>query len=526
MAFQNKEKYIHGNNIKERVEEKTGIDLSDVNIHYNAPQPSEFQSLAYTYGKDIYLGSGQESALSHELYHVVQQKQGIVPIQGYINKLPFNQSSQLEQMAESNKYMSVPLKKEMKPVLQRKIGFEFQCTEEKGVFNKVKEEKGKIFVERAGHGEEICKKGNVTFISDLGDYEFIIAPQDENDAGIALMREAAEQAAEAAKDYTKIYSEINDQYYRIDGRIETDNPFPLKKCVEGKTGRFHGYKKAQLFIKQIMNTKAHPQATVGIAKGNLNAFLTTYMKLVTGKKRQIASPQIRELKIEHGGSISKDDGQVEVFKSVLKDMEKADLSFLSEEAKGYVLLLKITAKSVHGPKPKYAKSRHPFMMRTSFKNAADLETSTGSTIKDEIFAHEAETLAYIKKGNSGILARANDSDEGKGSLPVTVDQLFSHLKSEYTFYTEANRPKTYTDGNSLFKDYAGIGTLQDIYIGREQSGELIRGKESDNLASYNVKKSTQITDLEDGPEGMIMELRGLEREIEPKDWPDFVEKIA
>ena len=217
VAFQNKEKYIKGNNIIDRIEEKTGVDLSDVNIHYNAPQPSEFQSLAYTYGKDIYLGSGQEAALSHELYHVVQQKQGIVPVQGYINKLPFNQSSQLEQMAESNKYMSVPLKKEMKPVLQRKIGFEFQCTGEKGVFKKVKEEKGKIFVERAGHGEEICKKENVTFISDLGDYEFIIAPQDENDAGIELLRKAAEKAAEAAKDYTKIYSDKYDQYSRVDG---------------------------------------------------------------------------------------------------------------------------------------------------------------------------------------------------------------------------------------------------------------------------------------------------------------------
>lgn len=112
VEFQKKEKYRQGNAIKENVEEKTGVDLSDVNIHYNVPQPSEFQSLAYTYGNDIYLGSGQESALSHELYHVIQQKQGIVPVQGYINNLPYNQSYRLEQMAESNNYATVPLRKD------------------------------------------------------------------------------------------------------------------------------------------------------------------------------------------------------------------------------------------------------------------------------------------------------------------------------------------------------------------------------------------------------------------------------
>ena len=523
--FQKKEEYGYGNSIMEKIEKETGVDLSDVNIHYNVPQPSEFQSLAYTYGKDIYLGSGQESALSHELYHVIQQKQGIVPVQGYIDNLPYNQSNQLEQMAESNNYVVRPLKKEMKPILQRKIGFEFQCTEEKGIFNKVEEKGGRIIVERAGHGEEICKEGNVTFISDLGDYEFIIAPQDENDTGIALLRTAAGQAAEAAKDYIKIYSGSFDQYRRTDEKVETDKPFPLRKCEVGKTGKFHGYKEEQLFIRQITKTKAHPQATVGIAKENLNSFLTTYMKLVTGKKNEIDDPNIKTLDIKHGGSISANDGQVQAFKDILKEIKTADLNFLSEEAKGYVLLLRITAKSVSkGYKPRFAKSRHPFMMRTSFKNAADLGTSTGSTIKDEISAHEAETSAFIKKGNTGIIAHAYGP--GEGESPVSVEQLFLHLKEEYKFYTAANRPNTYTDENSLFRDYAGIGTLQDIYTGRDSSSKLIRGKESSGLASFNVKKSTQITDLEDGPEGMIMELRGLERGVEPVNWPDFVEKIA
>ena len=429
-------------------------------------------------------------------------------------------------MAEANKSVTGSAKKDVKPILQRKIGFEFQCTGEKGIFSKVEEREGKVFVQRAGHGEEIAKEGDVAFISDLGDYEFVIAPQDENDAGIALLKEAAGKAADAAMDYKKIYPGSFAQYRRTDGQTKTDKAFPLKKCKEHEAGRYHGYKEGQLFIKQIKNRKAHPQATVGIAKENLNTFLTTYMKLVTGSKKDIDNPEIKKLNIRHGGSISAEDGQIQIFRDILKEMKTTDISFLSEEAKGYVLLLRITAKTVNRYKPKYAKSRHPFMMRTSFKNAADLKTSTHSTIKDEMIVHEEELSKYIKKGTTGILAQANDTDEGKGSPPVTVDQLFLHLKEEYKFYADANHPDTYEDENSLFRDYAGIGVLQNIYTGKDADGKLIKGKESTDLTSFNIKKSTQITDSENGPEGMIMELRGLERGVEPKDWPNFVEKIA
>lgn len=56
----------------------SGIDLSDVNVHYNSNQPAQYQAHAYAQGTDIHLGPGQEQHLPHEAWHVVQQKQGRV----------------------------------------------------------------------------------------------------------------------------------------------------------------------------------------------------------------------------------------------------------------------------------------------------------------------------------------------------------------------------------------------------------------------------------------------------------------
>lgn len=64
--------------LKEKVEQSTGYDLGDVNVHYNSRKPIALDALAYTQGNQIYLGSGQECHLPHELGHVVQQKMGIV----------------------------------------------------------------------------------------------------------------------------------------------------------------------------------------------------------------------------------------------------------------------------------------------------------------------------------------------------------------------------------------------------------------------------------------------------------------
>jgi hypothetical protein len=64
--------------LKSGVEASSGMDLSNVNVHYNSDKPRELQALAYAEENNIHLSPGQEKHLPHEAWHVVQQRQGRV----------------------------------------------------------------------------------------------------------------------------------------------------------------------------------------------------------------------------------------------------------------------------------------------------------------------------------------------------------------------------------------------------------------------------------------------------------------
>lgn len=64
--------------LKERMEQNTGVSFDDVRVHYNSALPAKLDALAYTKGNQVEIGPGQERHLPHELGHVVQQKLGMV----------------------------------------------------------------------------------------------------------------------------------------------------------------------------------------------------------------------------------------------------------------------------------------------------------------------------------------------------------------------------------------------------------------------------------------------------------------
>jgi hypothetical protein len=64
--------------LKAGVENLSGYSLGNVRVHYNSPKPAQLRALAYTQGTEIHVAPGQEKHLSHEAWHVVQQKQGRV----------------------------------------------------------------------------------------------------------------------------------------------------------------------------------------------------------------------------------------------------------------------------------------------------------------------------------------------------------------------------------------------------------------------------------------------------------------
>lgn len=86
--------------LKKGIEQLSGYNMDNVSVHYNSSKPSKMQALAYTQENHVYLAPGQEKHLGHELWHVVQQKQGRVMPTAQINGLPVNDDAILEREAD------------------------------------------------------------------------------------------------------------------------------------------------------------------------------------------------------------------------------------------------------------------------------------------------------------------------------------------------------------------------------------------------------------------------------------------
>lgn len=87
--------------LKSGVENLSGMDMSDVKVHYNSSQPAQLQAHAFAQGNQIHLGPGQERHLPHEAWHVVQQKQGRVsPTKQLKGKVNINDDHGLEKEAD------------------------------------------------------------------------------------------------------------------------------------------------------------------------------------------------------------------------------------------------------------------------------------------------------------------------------------------------------------------------------------------------------------------------------------------
>lgn len=82
--------------LKRGMEQLTGLDLSQVKVHYQSPLPELVHAHGYAQGDQIYLARGQEKHLSHELGHVVQQKWDMVRETRQVNGIPINDDPRLE----------------------------------------------------------------------------------------------------------------------------------------------------------------------------------------------------------------------------------------------------------------------------------------------------------------------------------------------------------------------------------------------------------------------------------------------
>ena len=86
--------------LKAGIETLSGLSLDDVHVHYNSTKPAQLQALAYTQGTDIHVAQGQEKHVSHEAWHVVQQKQGMVQPTMQVSGVAINDDVRLEREAD------------------------------------------------------------------------------------------------------------------------------------------------------------------------------------------------------------------------------------------------------------------------------------------------------------------------------------------------------------------------------------------------------------------------------------------
>jgi Domain of unknown function (DUF4157) len=86
--------------LKAGVESLSGLLMDDVRVNYNSPRPAALRALAYTQGADIHVGPGQERYLAHEVWHVVQQKQGRVRPTAHAEGYALNEERHLEAEAD------------------------------------------------------------------------------------------------------------------------------------------------------------------------------------------------------------------------------------------------------------------------------------------------------------------------------------------------------------------------------------------------------------------------------------------
>lgn len=85
--------------LREGLEHLSGLDMTDVQVHYNSSKPARVRAAAYAQGNEIYLGPESEIHLPHESWHVVQQKQGRVKAVSTVKSVKLNDSPELEKEA-------------------------------------------------------------------------------------------------------------------------------------------------------------------------------------------------------------------------------------------------------------------------------------------------------------------------------------------------------------------------------------------------------------------------------------------
>jgi hypothetical protein len=177
------------------MESLSGMDLSDVRVHANSSMPAQLNALAYAQGSDVYLGPGQGAHLPHEIWHVVQQRQGRVRPTRQFARVDINDDRALESEADAMGQAALshgPAHLAPRAVgssggsarhtVQRKMGFEFETS----IPVRTGEPPDNAHM---GYQERVFTANTALWkiVADGSNMEFVTEPFDENLAGRVLL---------------------------------------------------------------------------------------------------------------------------------------------------------------------------------------------------------------------------------------------------------------------------------------------------------------------------------------------------
>ena len=109
------------NDLRSGIEQLSGFDMGDVNVHYGSSKPKDLGAHAYAQGTDIHIAPGQEQHLAHEAWHVAQQKQGRVQATKQLKGMtPINDDAGLEHEADVMGAKAMQLGKSGQGAVQKK----------------------------------------------------------------------------------------------------------------------------------------------------------------------------------------------------------------------------------------------------------------------------------------------------------------------------------------------------------------------------------------------------------------------
>lgn len=90
--------------MRARYEQRFGMSMEDVRIHRGSCEPSKYGADAFAFGSDIFLETGKENLLLHQMTHVAQQKKGLVRPTEWVDGMPLNTSPELEGAADGSPF--------------------------------------------------------------------------------------------------------------------------------------------------------------------------------------------------------------------------------------------------------------------------------------------------------------------------------------------------------------------------------------------------------------------------------------